>query len=45
MDERQAGMSFRPELLTDGSYTPGVAAMTKITSQLLKLLRDQHNFR
>lgn len=36
---------FNPELLSDNGYTPGIAAMTKITSQLLNLLKESHNFR
>ncbi|KOB66858.1 putative chemosensory ionotropic receptor IR1 [Operophtera brumata] len=36
---------FKPELLSDNGYTPGIAAMTKITSQLLNLLKESHNFR
>ncbi|KAL0839989.1 hypothetical protein ABMA28_015316 [Loxostege sticticalis] len=36
---------FRPEMLLDVRYTEGVAAMTKVASQLLKVLMEEHNFR
>nr|QRF71034.1 ionotropic receptor [Semiothisa cinerearia] len=36
---------FRPELLASIGYTPGVLAITKIASQLLNLIKEQHNFR
>ncbi|CAB3250955.1 unnamed protein product [Arctia plantaginis] len=36
---------FSPDILSEIGYTAGVAAMTKITSQLLNILKEQHNFR
>ncbi|KAJ8731697.1 hypothetical protein PYW08_014427 [Mythimna loreyi] len=36
---------FYPEMLSEMSFTPGVAAMTKITSQMLNTLKERHNFR
>ncbi|CAH0626881.1 unnamed protein product [Chrysodeixis includens] len=36
---------FYPEMLSDMAYTAGVAAMTKITSQMLNIIKEQHNFR
>ncbi|XP_052738591.1 ionotropic receptor 75a-like [Bicyclus anynana] len=36
---------FKPEMLADPGYTPGVSVMTKITTQLLWTLKDEHNFR
>lgn len=36
---------FYPEMLSDMAYTEGVAAMTKITSQMLNTIKEQHNFR
>ncbi|XP_063890567.1 ionotropic receptor 75a-like [Helicoverpa armigera] len=36
---------FYPEMLSEMTYTAGVAAMTKITSQMLNTLKEQHNFR
>ncbi|KAL4720999.1 hypothetical protein ACJJTC_015382 [Scirpophaga incertulas] len=37
--------AFKPEVLLDMGYTPGIAAMTKLAAQLLQVLREQHNFR
>ncbi|XP_072940726.1 ionotropic receptor 75a-like [Epargyreus clarus] len=36
---------FHPEMLSELPYTPGVAAMTKITTRLLNILKEIHNFR
>ncbi|KAJ8732384.1 hypothetical protein PYW07_014983 [Mythimna separata] len=36
---------FYPEMLSEMAFTPGVAAMTKITSQMLNTLKERHNFR
>ncbi|KPJ13966.1 hypothetical protein RR48_01877 [Papilio machaon] len=36
---------FRPAMLTERGYTPGVSAMTKVVAQLLHVLIQQHNFR
>ncbi|XP_037299075.1 ionotropic receptor 75a-like [Manduca sexta] len=38
-------MKFYPEILSESQYTPGVAAITKVASQLLNILKEQHNFR
>ncbi|KAF9420400.1 hypothetical protein HW555_003322 [Spodoptera exigua] len=36
---------FYPEMLSEMAYTAGVAAMTKITSQMLNTIKERHNFR
>lgn len=36
---------FKPEMLSEVGYTAGVSVMTKITSQLLDILKEKHNFR
>ncbi|XP_034824710.2 ionotropic receptor 75a-like [Maniola hyperantus] len=36
---------FKPEMLAEPGYTPGVSVMTKIVTQLLWVLKDKHNFR
>ncbi|XP_022816626.1 uncharacterized protein LOC111349658 [Spodoptera litura] len=36
---------FYPEMLSEMTYTAGVAAMTKITSQMLNTIKERHNFR
>nr|QRF71031.1 ionotropic receptor [Semiothisa cinerearia] len=39
------GAESDPRLLADAGHTPGVVAMTKVTSQLLNLLKEHHHFR
>nr|ADR64688.1 putative chemosensory ionotropic receptor IR1 [Spodoptera littoralis] len=36
---------FYPEMLSEMTYTSGVAAMTKITTQMLNTIKERHNFR
>nr|QLI62107.1 ionotropic receptor 75a1 [Streltzoviella insularis] len=36
---------FYPEMLSEEGHTPGVSSMTKVGSQLLNILKLQHNFR
>ncbi|CAH1644610.1 unnamed protein product [Spodoptera littoralis] len=35
---------FYPEMLSEMTYTAGVAAMTKITTQMLNTIKERHNF-
>ncbi|XP_047989913.1 ionotropic receptor 75a-like [Leguminivora glycinivorella] len=42
---RNSSKEFHEEMLYEPGFTEGVAAMTKVASQLLNLLKDTHNFR